>query len=77
MNDTSPKVAQLIRERYAQLSGPTRVQMGAEMFETARTMALASLPRGLPAREIRRRLCERWYGALADEVFGKPDRQES
>ena len=77
MDDTSPKVAQLIRERYAQLSGSARVRMGAEMFETARTMMLASLPRGLPARETRRRLCERFYGALAERVFGKPDIQDT
>ena len=77
MNDTSPKVAQLIRERYAQLSGAVRVRMGAEMFETARTMVLASLPPGLPARELRRRLCARLYGALAERAFGKADKQDT
>lgn len=70
MNDTSAAVARLVRERYAGLSGATRVAMGADMFETARALMLASLPPGLPAWEIRRRLCERLYGSLAARAYG-------
>lgn len=70
MNDTSAAVRRLLHERYAALSGVERLTMGAGAFETARTMALASFPAGLPAREVRRRLCERFYGALAERVFG-------
>jgi hypothetical protein len=42
-----------------------RLAMGSQMFEAARAIMLASLPPGLSATEIRRRLCERLYG---DEV---------
>lgn len=45
-----------------------RIAMGASMFETACTLALASLTTGLPEQEVRRRLCERFYGALAERL---------
>ena len=70
MNDTTPEVARLVRELCARKTGAERLQMGAGMFETARTLVLASLPPGLPEQEIRRRLCERLYGELADKVYG-------
>ena len=70
--DTSPAVENFLRERYARLSGAERVVMGASMFETARKLVLASFPPGLPQQEVRRRLCERFYGAaLAEDVYGK------
>jgi hypothetical protein len=36
--------------------------MGVEMFESARRMIIASLPRDLPALELQRRLYQRIYG---------------
>jgi hypothetical protein len=71
MNDTSAEVARFVCARYAGMSGATRVMLGADMFELARAMALASFPPGLSERETRRRLCERFYGALAERVFGE------
>jgi hypothetical protein len=44
------------------LSGPERFRMGAEMFEAARRMVLASLPVDLSKTERKRRLFERIYG---------------
>jgi hypothetical protein len=70
-HDTSPALEKFLRERYARLSGAERIVMGANMFETARTFVLASFPSGLPQQEVRRRLCERFYGALAERVYGK------
>ena len=70
MDDTSAEVRELLRKRYAELTGTERLTMGVEMFETARTMALASFPAGLSQHEVRRRLCERFYGTLAARVFG-------
>ena len=43
-------------------SGAERFIMGAQMFDAARRMALASLPSGLPPEELKRRLFERIYG---------------
>lgn len=71
MTDTTPEVTRLVRELYARRTGAERLAMAASMFETARTMVLASLPAGLPQAEIHHRLCERFYGNLADEVYGK------
>lgn len=70
MSDTSAEVRRLLHERYATLTGAERVTICAGMFDTARAVALASFPAGLATHEVRRRLCERFYGALAERVFG-------
>jgi len=69
MRDTTTEVERFIHERLYALSGAERITMGASMFETARAMVLASFPVGLPEQEVRRRLCERFYGALAERVY--------
>ena len=71
MTDTTPEVARLVRELSARKTGAERMAMGASMFETARTLVLSSFPPGLPQAEIRHRLCERFYGNLADAVYGR------
>ena len=70
MNDTNPEIAELVRQRYSAMTPAVRLVIGAEMFESARAMVIASFPAGLSNDEMRRRLCERFYGALAQEVFG-------
>jgi hypothetical protein len=65
MNDTDPKIAELVRERLMERSGAERVMMASGMFEAAKAMVLASFPEGLSELEIKQRLCERLYG---DEV---------
>ena len=70
MNDTSPEVAALMREMLMARSGTERVLMGCEMFDAARTIVLASFPPGLPEIEVKRLLCERFYGNEVDvEAF--------
>lgn len=71
MDDTTPGIRRYVRERYSHMSGAERVLIGAQMFETARTLVLASLPPGLPEPERQRRLCERFYGTLAEKVFAR------
>ncbi len=61
MTDTSPEIAEMVRNRLMALSGAERFRMGVEMFEAARRMVLASLPPGLSGTERRRRLFERLY----------------
>jgi len=76
MNDTSPEVARFVRERYASMSGATHVMIGADMFDMARAIVLASFPSGLTGlteQDVRRRLCARFYGTLAERVFGGAD----
>ena len=70
MQDTTPEVLGLLRERYRRLAPPERMRMCAEMFETARAIVEASFPPGLSERERRRRVCERFYGSeFAAKVF--------
>ena len=69
MTDTSPEIAEMVRARLMALSGAERFRMGAEMFEAARRMVIASLPAGLTETERKRRLFERLYGeALQDRA---------
>jgi hypothetical protein len=70
MNDTSPEIEAFLTERYAALSGPQRLLMALQMFETARQVVLSSLDPALDEQQRRRELFRRFYGdALACEVF--------
>ena len=69
MNDTAPEFEKLVRERLLALAPAERVNMCADMFETARALVEASLPTGLDPIERRRRICRRFYGDLADKAF--------
>ena len=62
MTDTSPEIAKLVRDRLMAFSGAERFRMGAQMFDAARRMVLASLPGDLSEIERKRRLFERLYG---------------
>lgn len=62
MNDTTPEIAEEIRRRLMSLPNATRFLMGAAMFDAARAMVIASLPKDIPALELRHRLFERLYG---------------
>lgn len=60
----------MVRERYAQMEPVERFLIGVSMFETARAIALASLPPGLSPLDLRRQLCERLYPGLAARAYG-------
>lgn len=62
MTDTSPEIAELVRQKLMARSGEERFLMGVQMFEAARAMALASLPAGLSPEELKRQLFQRLYG---------------
>lgn len=76
MNDTSPEVARLVREKIMARTGEERFVMGVQMCDAARAMMRASFPPGLSAAELKQRLFERLYGeALAPLlVREKPDK---
>lgn len=65
MNDTTPEIAELMRQKLMARPPAERLRMGSRMFDVARAMAIASFPPGLTELELKRRLCERFYG---DEV---------
>lgn len=62
MTDTSPEVAQIVREKLMSRSAEERFLMGIEMFEVARAIVDASLPSELSAAERRQRRFQRLYG---------------
>ena len=62
MNDTPPEIAEIVRQKLMAHSGEERFLMGVRMFDAAREMTLASLPAGLSAEELKRRLFQRLYG---------------
>lgn len=64
MNDTAPEVADEVQSRLMQLTGSTRFAMGAQMFESARAVIIASFPKNLTAPEFKRRLYKRIYGEI-------------
>ena len=72
MNDTSPAIEQKMREMIMARSGEVRFIMGALMFDAARDIILASLPKDLPEVELRSRLFERIYGAPISHFTRSP-----
>ncbi len=62
MTDTAPNIERVMREKLMALSGEERFVMGAQMFDSAREMVKASLPRGLSESEQRKQLFKRLYG---------------
>jgi hypothetical protein len=70
MNDTPPEVEEMVREMMMRRSGEERFVMGALMFDAAREIIIASLPRDLPPQEFKRRLFERIYGFPLEKVVG-------
>jgi hypothetical protein len=65
MNDTSPEIAEMVRQKLMARSPEERFLMGARMFDAAREMVLASLPHGISAAQTKRQLFERLYGEPA------------
>ena len=65
MNDTPPAVREMVRQMLMERAPQERFLMGVLMFDAARQMVLASLPKDLPAPELRRQLFHRIYGQAA------------
>lgn len=71
MDDTAPEVRDLYRRMLMELTGEDRLIRGAFMYDAAREMVLASLPRGLSPEEVRSRLFERFYGESLPGDFSR------
>jgi hypothetical protein len=69
MTDTLQAIERMVRNKIMARSGEERFIMGAQMFESAREMVKASLPRGLSKEEERSLVFKRIYGKEID--FGK------
>jgi len=66
MTDTPPEIERMMRDKLMARSGEERFVMGALMFDSAREMVKASLPRGLSEAEQQRQLFKRLYGKEID-----------
>lgn len=62
MSDTPPEIEKRIHDMMMSRSGAERLIMGSSMFDAARRIVLASLPKDLSDEERKRRLFERIYG---------------
>ncbi len=62
MTDTPPEIERMVRDKIMARSGEERFIIGAQMFDSAREMVKASLPRELSRTEQRRLLFKRIYG---------------
>ncbi len=61
MKDTPPEIEDRYRELLMQRSGVERLHMGADMFDTARELAIAGL-RAEGVEDLRAALFLRFYG---------------
>ena len=75
MNDTSPEIERRFRQMIMARSGAERLIMGASMFDAARAIVLASLPKDLPEEDLKQKLFERIYGAPMEHFVGAPAKQ--
>ena len=66
MTDTPLEIEKMVHEKFMARTGEERFIMGAQMFDSARAMVRASLPRDLPEEEQRRQLFKRIYGREID-----------
>jgi hypothetical protein len=68
MNDTSPKIEAMIREKYRRMTPDERVRIAASMFQTARAIVESSLPPGLSRRDRRLAVARRFYAGELPEA---------
>ncbi len=71
MNDTSPEIQKMLKEKYMNLSGFERVQIGSSMFESAKKIAEYSLRKDLSELEKKIQLFLRFYGHEFSETEKK------
>lgn len=64
MNDTPIEVDQKFRSMLLAKSGAERMRMASGMFDSARRLMLASMPKNLPPAAIRQLLLARTYPEL-------------
>ena len=65
MNDTPAAIDLQFRTMLLAKSGAERMRMASGMFDSARSLMLASLPKNLPPHVIRQLLLARTYPELA------------
>ena len=69
MNDTTPEIVEKVHGMMMARTGAERLIMGSAMFDLARKIVLASLPKDLSEEELKHRLFERIYGQPLDKFL--------
>ncbi|CAN5871356.1 hypothetical protein BH20ACI4_BH20ACI4_22850 [soil metagenome] len=69
MTDTTADIRRLQFEMMKKLSPNRRIELACEMFQTAREMIIASLPKNLSERDLKKQLYYRTYGEHLPEDF--------
>ncbi len=77
LSDTPPEIASMVRERLMARTGAERFEMGARMFDAAREMVLASLPKDITPEHRRELIYQRIYGKSPEVRIGRVIRNES
>ena len=71
MNDTTPEIEKIQFELMMKKTPNERIALSCEMFMSARELFLASLPKDLSEKEIKKRLYFRTYGEHLPNDFFK------
>ncbi len=70
MNDTTPEIERMQFELMMKKTPNERIALACEMFMSARELFLASLPKDLSEKEVKKQLYFRTYGEhLPDDFF--------
>ncbi len=70
MRDTTAEMRRIQFEMMKKLSSNRRIELACEMYQMAREMIVASLPKNLSEKEFKRQLYFRTYGEhLPDDFF--------
>jgi len=62
MLDTLPEIQDKLDGIYKTKSGEEKLLIAFQMYETAKKMAVASFPKNLSKKELRKKLFMRFYG---------------
>ena len=68
VEDTHPRVAEMVAERYRSMTPAERLLAASSMYESARALIEASLPAGQTRFERRLAVATRLYGAELPEA---------
>lgn len=74
VTDTSPEVQAMLQELLKKRSGEERVRMACDMFQSARRLILAGLPKELASSAVERRiatLLRMYHDDLEQDFLGR------
>lgn len=73
MRDTTAEIRRIQFEMMSRLSTNRRIELACQMYQTARELIIASLPKDLSEKEFKKQLYFRTYGEHLPEDFFKDD----